>query len=59
MTDSAVRDDVRELDQKPWHKQFWPWFLISMPLIAVIGGVITFAIAVTYRDGLSCDDCYK
>ncbi|HAU04584.1 MAG TPA: CcoH-like protein, partial [Pseudoalteromonas shioyasakiensis] len=21
----------------PWYKNFWPWFLISFPLAAIIG----------------------
>lgn len=43
----------------PWYKQFWPWFLISLPATAVIGGIITIVIAMTNPDGLVKDDYYK
>lgn len=44
---------------KPWHRQFWPWFLISVPLSAVIGGLVTLFIAITNPDALVVDDYYK
>jgi hypothetical protein len=43
----------------PWYKQFWPWFLISLPLSAVIGSMITINLAITDTDGLVKDDYYK
>ncbi len=43
----------------PWYRQFWPWFLISFPLIAVIAGIATVVIAVKTDDGLVNDDYYK
>ncbi len=43
----------------PWYKQFWPWFLMSLPASAVIGGIITIIIAMTNPDGLVKDDYYK
>lgn len=43
----------------PWYKQFWPWFLISFPAIAVIAGIATIIIAVKSDDGLVNDDYYK
>lgn len=42
-----------------WYKQFWPWFLIALPMTAVIGSMITINIAFTDRDGLVKDDYYK
>lgn len=44
---------------KSWYKQFWPWFLIALPLTAVIGSMITINIAFTDADGLVKDDYYK
>ncbi|MGD2117256.1 MAG: FixH family protein [Chromatiales bacterium] len=44
---------------KPWYKQFWPWFLISLPMSAVIGSLITINLALTDKDGLVKDDYYK
>lgn len=46
-------------DTKPWYKQFWPWFLISLPLSVVIASMITINLAITTSDGLVSDDYYK
>lgn len=46
-------------DDQPWYKQFWPWFLISLPATAVIGSMITIKLAVDTADGLVVDDYYK
>ena len=43
----------------PWYKQFWPWFLIALPMSAVIGSIITINLAITDTDGLVKDDYYK
>lgn len=50
-----------ELSQKmpPWYRQFWPWFLILFPAAAVIGGIITFRMAVSSDDGMVEDDYYR
>ncbi len=34
-----------EIVLTPWWKQSWPWFLISLPTIAVIGCSITIWLA--------------
>lgn len=49
---------IRE-DQLPWYKQFWPWFLISLPASAVIASMITIKMAVDTADPLVKDDYYK
>lgn len=36
--------------EKPWYKQFWPWFLIVLPSAAVIASFITLGIAIKYAD---------
>jgi hypothetical protein len=43
----------------PWYRQGWPWFLISLPAIAVVGGIITAVIAVRTDDGTVTADYYK
>ena len=43
----------------PWYKQFWPWFLITFPTIAVVAGFITLYLAIESNDGLVNDDYYK
>ena len=44
---------------QPWYKQFWLWFLIFFPALAVIAGVITIYIAIVNEDSLVRDDYYK
>ncbi len=46
-------------DTQPWYRQFWPWFLISLPATAVVAGFITLGIAIDSDDGLVTDDYYK
>jgi hypothetical protein len=46
-------------DTEPWYKQFWPWFLISLPLSVVIASIFTINIAIQTDDGLVSDDYYK
>lgn len=43
----------------PWYRQFWPWFIIALPLTAVIAGIATWIIAARDPDGLVADDYYK
>lgn len=47
MTD---RDRKASEPSQPWHKQFWPWFLIALPTAAVIGCFITLGIAIKNAD---------
>ncbi len=44
---------------EPWYRQFWPWFLIALPLTAVIGGIVTIWIAVTNQTGLVSESYYQ
>jgi len=46
-------------DTVPWYKQFWPWFLISLPLSVVIASMFTINLAIKTNDGLVSDDYYK
>lgn len=43
----------------PWYRQAWPWFLISLPATAVVGGIITAVLAVRTYDGPVTADYYK
>ncbi|MFN2309853.1 MAG: FixH family protein [Gammaproteobacteria bacterium] len=43
----------------PWYRQFWPWFVMTPPLTAVIAGIATVFIAAHDPDGLVTDDYYK
>jgi hypothetical protein len=46
-------------DTLPWYKQFWPWFIISIPALTIVAAMITITIAVKTDDGLVVDDYYK
>lgn len=50
---------MSEIESRPWYRQFWPWFLISLPLSAVVAGTATIIIANVSFDGLVVDDYYK
>lgn len=43
----------------PWYKQFWPWFIIALPLSAVIGGIATLVVAMQSPNAMVVDDYYK
>ncbi len=43
----------------PWYRQFWPWFLISLPGSVVVASIITINLAITSNDGLVTEDYYK
>ena len=43
----------------PWYRQAWPWFLISLPASAVVGGIITLTLAISSPNALVVDDYYK
>ncbi|MCL1060757.1 FixH family protein [Shewanella benthica] len=45
--------------QQPWYKQFWPWFLIILPLCAVVASVNLLYLAVVNKDSLVSEDYYK
>ena len=46
-------------DTLPWYRQFWPWFLITLPGCVVIAGLATLYIANRGADDLVVDDYYK
>lgn len=45
--------------RKPWYREPWPWFLISLPATAVVAGLATVWIAAQSSDGLVIGDYYK
>jgi hypothetical protein len=34
----------------PWYQNFWPWFIVVLLGISVIGSLVTVAIAYHHRD---------
>jgi len=43
----------------PWYKQFWPWFLIAVPIVTMFVGTILITLALDTKDTLVKDDYYK
>jgi len=43
----------------PWYKQFWPWFIFSLPASAVLAGIFTIVIAIQKSDSLVDDNYYR
>ena len=46
-------------DKRRWYREPWVWLLISLPMTAVIGSMITIYLAISTSDGLVVDDYYK
>lgn len=44
--------------KKSWYKQFWPWFLILLPLTVVIAAISTVIIAVDNKPDMVVDHYY-
>ena len=42
-----------------WYRQFWPWFLVLVPLSAVIAGITTLIIANNNAQDMVSEDYYK
>lgn len=45
---STIRDNQSVNLNKPWYKQFWPWFLIALPGSVVIASLFTVTLAVQH-----------
>jgi uncharacterized protein len=43
---------------KPWYKQFWPWFIIAMLGYSVVQGLTLLTISIKNPPGLISDDYY-
>lgn len=50
---------MMKADKQPWYKEPWLWFLIGLPLSAILAGVVTLVLAIRSNDGLVTDDYYK
>lgn len=44
---------------KPWYRYKGPWLIMAGPLVVVVAGIITAAIAIHNADDLVADDYYK
>ena len=50
---------MKNIDHRPWYREFWVWFVIAFPLAAVVAGVSTVIIANSGDDSLVVDDFRK
>lgn len=46
-------------DSKPWYKQFWPWFVIALPMASVAISLTLVYYAVKYKVSLVRENWYK
>ncbi|KDM91446.1 FixH family protein [Photobacterium galatheae] len=45
--------------QKPWYKQFWPWFIIAIPTISVVYSMTALYVFSQNKVDLVAEDYYK
>jgi len=50
---------TNNLEGKPWFKQPWLWFVLSVPITSVILSSIMVTVAVVGKDSLVSDNYYK
>lgn len=48
--DQQHRIRQRRVDDKPWYKQFWPWFIIALPLTSVVASFTVLWLAISNPD---------
>jgi len=46
-------------DTKPWYRQFWFWFIVTLPACVVVAGIGTVIIAFRGADALVSDNYYR
>jgi hypothetical protein len=44
---------------RPWHREPWPWILMSGPAVVIVAGFATLWLAIASDDGLVADDYYR
>jgi uncharacterized protein len=44
---------------RPWYRQLWPWLLMLPPVLSVVGGAVTYYLAVTRPESLVSQDCVQ
>lgn len=50
---------MQSVTPKIWYKQFWPWFLITLPLTSMVLSLTMLNLAFTGEDSMVIDDYYK
>lgn len=44
---------------KAWYRQFWPWFVIAIPLISIILSFVMLYVAIHGKESMVVDNYYK
>ncbi|MFT2090863.1 FixH family protein [Paraglaciecola sp. 2405UD69-4] len=50
---------MQSTPSKIWYKQFWPWFLIFVPLMSMVLSFTMMRLAFNSEDSMVVDDYYK
>ncbi|MFT4520376.1 MAG: hypothetical protein ACI9JM_002779 [Halioglobus sp.] len=59
MMNKTPQTDFPRYDSLPWHRQFWPWFIISLLGSVVLASLSLVYLANRHADDLVVDDYYK
>jgi hypothetical protein len=51
--------NIADISEPAWYRQFWPWFLIALPSVAVVACFISLSIAMRHSDSSVRDDYSK
>lgn len=46
-------------DTQPWYRQFWPWFIVSIPLITIVWCIFMITMAIQSENAMVNDDYYE
>jgi hypothetical protein len=54
MSSNQLKRSTKPVDgqDKPWYRQFWPWFIIALPASAVIASFVSLWLAISNPDPL-------
>jgi uncharacterized protein len=50
---------MQAAEKQPWYKQFWPWFLIFLPVCSMVLSFNMLRLAMNTEDSLVQDDYYN
>lgn len=59
MDPGHIKGEVLNFMTEKWYKQFWPWFLIAIPSVSIVLGVVIVYLATTTENSMVSDDYYK
>lgn len=59
MRETSLMIPIDSITPARWYKQFWPWFLITLPTVAVIASFVSLSIAIKNADTPVHDDYSK